>query len=96
MNNPEWCNGKDCTCIYSMNTAGGGQCIGRLLHPTDHITKEANTMQWCHYDSVPKKIIPFHINLEDCIVDVYLIGEALRKIGLGLPQAIVDNMPVSG
>ena len=76
-----------------MDTLGGGQCIGRLDTPTDHITEKANTMQWCHYNRATNNILPFHINHNDMIIYCYVIGEALRKQGLTLPSSIVNNLP---
>ena len=92
--NPSWCKETDCYCLTFMDTLGGGKCIGKLRYPTDHITKGVNTMQRCHYDKTIESISPFHINLHDCIIDIYLIGEALRATGAGIPQAIVNNLPI--
>ena len=90
---PSWCEENNCQCLCSMDTLGGGQCIGKLDVPIDHITPKANTMQWCHYNKVTRIIQPFYINKEDLIVACFIIGEALKKQELGLPMSIVANLP---
>jgi hypothetical protein len=90
MDRPEWCPDKSCVVTCYMSTKGGGQCVGVLAKPTDHITKGVDTMSRCHYDGV---VHSFCVNSEDIIVDTYLNGEALRTLGLTLPKAIVDNLP---
>mgnify|MGYP001567157665 CR=1 FL=1 len=91
---PAWCEDKTCLPLCSADTKGGGQCIGKLAEATDHITPKVNFMSRCHYDRAVGKISgQFANNLEDIIVEVYIDGEALRAQGLGLPEAIIDNLP---
>lgn len=91
---PAWCEDNSCSPLVSMDTLGGGQCIGKLNEPTDHVNPKTNTMSRCHYDKVTNKITGcFAINHDDIIVETYINGEALRAQGLTLPRAIVDNLP---
>ena len=87
---PVWCGDSSCEPLCSMETLGGGECIGKLVKPLNHIIKEGNTMRRCHYDGLVRA---FRINKEDLIVELYLIGEALKAQGLELPKIIVDNLP---
>src|SRR3990172_10685857 len=91
---PNWCEDITCSHVCYMPTMGGGQCIGKLAEPTDHVTKAVNLLTRCHYDKVSSILRIFHINKEDMIVDIYLNGEGLRFIGESLPSAIIDNLPV--
>jgi len=93
MDRPIWCEDENCSPLSQMPTLGGGQCIGKLFMPTDHINKAVNTMSRCHYDRAIKSVNSFNINHEDIIVETYLNGEALRILNLSLPKSIVDNLP---
>ena len=93
---PIWCEDKICTPLCQMTTLGGGQCRGKLAVPTDHVSKAANTMSRCLYDKVSKSVHAFDINPDDIIVETYLGGEAMRAMGLALPNAIIDNLPRGG
>ena len=96
MDRPVWCEDKNCSLLCYMPTLGGGQCIGKLSSPTDHINKAVNTMSRCHYNKVTDFVSSFDINHEDIIVETYLNGEALRASGLTLPSVIVNNLPKEG
>ena len=93
MDKPSWCPDSSCKILCFKETKGGGGCIGELSSPVGHITKASNNLSWCHYVHGHQPI-QFLDNQYDLIASVYLIGEALRELGLKLPKAIVDNLPV--
>ena len=93
MGRPGWCEDESCSPLCYILTLGGGQCIGELSVPTDHINNAINTMSRCHYDKELDFVNSFHINLADIIVETYLNAKALRTLNLKLPEDIVEYLP---
>ena len=92
--NPPYCPDNTCIALAYMETLGGGKCIGKLNTPKSHIIKNINFLSRCYYDKKANKTTSSEINKDDFVVDIYLIGEALKALGLKIPASIAQNLPV--